>query len=110
MSKGAATEGVLGSLHAKVARVMAKVLEKYERDLDAAAAAEGISDATEELLLKEPNPAMLSAIAKFLKDNDISADTGDLEDLNSIQHRLAEKRKRRGNIVPLREVSVAESG
>jgi hypothetical protein len=43
------------------------------------------------LALKEeapPNPALLAGAAKFLKDNDVTADPADNEDLKGLQARL----------------------
>ena len=114
MAKGAATEKALAGMHSLLARVLTKTLEKYEKSLDlldkldkddlenefiAAAIAE----------IGEPNPAMLSVIAKFLKDNEIAFDTEEVETLNSTERRLAERRearKRAGinlSVVPLHE-------
>ncbi len=99
MAKGAANEHTLGKLHSHLARVFTRVLEKYERGLEALDALprdEVESELLEELLkIGEPNPAMLSAIAKFLKDNDIGMDSGAVEELNSTQRRLEERRAAR---------------
>lgn len=43
------------------------------------------------LALKEeapPNPALLAGAAKFLKDNDVTADPADKEDLKTLQAQL----------------------
>lgn len=99
MAVNAATEGALGRLHAQLAKVFCKVLEKYEADLSALESID--RDKIEEDMLsalmeiKEPNPAMLSAISKFLKDNDIGVDSQALEDLNSTARRLEERREAR---------------
>jgi len=99
MAKGAASERMLGGVHSQLARVFSRVLEKYERGLEALDniprdQVEG--DLIEALMdLSEPNPAMLSAIAKFLKDNDIGIDSDEVEKLNATERRLADKRKAR---------------
>ena len=99
MAKGAANEQTLGKLHSHLARVFTKVLEKYERGmeaLDTLPRDEVESDLLEELLkIGEPNPAMLSAISKFLKDNDIGMDSEAVEELNSTQRRLEDRRAAR---------------
>ena len=99
MAKGAANEQTLGKLHSHLARVFTRVLEKYERGMEALdnlPRDEIESDLIEELMkLSEPNPAMLSAIAKFLKDNDIGMDSEAVEELNSTQRRLEERRAAR---------------
>lgn len=99
MSKGAATEKSLSRVHSQLARVFSRVLEKYEKGLealDSIPTGEIEADMIEVLAeISEPNPAMLSAIAKFLKDNDIGMDTEEVADLNSTERRLAEKREAR---------------
>lgn len=99
MAKGAAKEESLGRLHSHLANVFTKVLEKYERGLEALDAIprdEVEGDLIEALMeLSEPNPAMLSAISKFLKDNDIGMDTDEVEQLNATERRLAERREAR---------------
>lgn len=99
MAKGAAKEATLGALHSKLATVFTKVLEKYERGLDAinelpadqieADLIEAIAD------IAEPSPAMLSAVAKFLKDNEIGLDSEEIEKLNSTARRLEDRRAQR---------------
>ena len=104
MAKGAATEKALGAVHAQLAKVFTKVLTRYEQKLD-----ELTEDKLAEEMLDEfePSPAMLSAIAKFLKDNEIGLDSEEVETLNATERRLKEqreKRKRAGitlNVVPL---------
>lgn len=99
MAKGAATEKQLGAVHAMLARVFTKTLEKYEKQLDVLDNLDRDTVAEDMLAviseLGEPNPAMLSAISKFLKDNDIGFDSEEVETLNSTERRLAEARKRR---------------
>lgn len=60
------------------------------------------------LALKEeapPNPALLAGAAKFLKDNDVTADPADKEDLKSLQVQLkAAAEARRIRKRPLLEV------
>lgn len=96
MAKGAAKEQELGGLHSALAQVFKKVLKKYERNLDIV---ENMT--TEELTnemvgeIEDPNPAMLSAIAKFLKDNEISMDSESVDELNSTSRRLKERREAR---------------
>ena len=105
MAKGAAKEKQLGSLHTTLARVFEKVLLKYEMDLKVIEKFGGTDEdgelVADDLMvamlaeLGEPNPAMLSAIAKFLKDNDIGMDSEAVEELNSTQRRLEERRAAR---------------
>ena len=106
MAKGAATEGKLGSLHNKITEVFIKVLERYEARLDVldTLTADEIEDEMLRELMEDgalPNPAMLSAITKFLKDNEISFETEKLDELSDVERRLAERREKRGNITSL---------
>lgn len=115
MAKGAANEGRLGTLHSKITEVFIQVLERYETRLDLR---EQLStdDLQEEILAKlldmdfEPNPAMLSAITKFLKDNEISFDTEQLEQLSDQERRLKERREKRGSIASLSTLKVVGDG
>lgn len=96
MAKGAASEEALGGMHSLLARVFIKTLEKYERQLDEIGREEIESDLVEAMMEKfEPNPAMLSAVAKFLKDNDIGLDSEEVDALNATERRLSESRERR---------------
>lgn len=99
MAKGAANEQSLGGLHSMLTRVFQKVLAKYEAQLDSLDNIDR-DDVAEDILamiaeIAEPNPAMLSAIAKFLKDNDIGMDSEEVDELNATQRRLAERREAR---------------
>jgi hypothetical protein len=51
---------------------------------------------------------MLSAISKFLKDNEIMYDSEEIDQLSSTQRRLAEMKKKRGNVVTLDNIPLAE--
>lgn len=99
MAKNAATSDQMATIHSKLAKIFTKVLEKYERgmqaldDIPADQIEEDMLDAL--LEIQEPSPAMLSAIAKFLKDNDIGLDTEEVDELNSTQKRLEERRNAR---------------
>jgi len=98
MAKGAATEETLGKVHKQLARVFNRVLEKYEMQLRAI---ENIKpeeieqDMLEELMKTDPNPAMLSAISKFLKDNEIGIDNEEVQELGLTQRRLRDRREAR---------------
>lgn len=106
MAQGAAKEGALGALHSKITSMFIKVLARYEDRLDALETVnpDDITDEVLAALLDEsamPNPAMLGAITKFLKDNAISFDTEKLEELSGTEKRLQERRAKRGNVVSL---------
>jgi hypothetical protein len=112
MAKGAAKESQLGALHAKVAAVFMKVLATYEARLDAVEAVDK-SDIEDEVLAQllddgaMPNPVMLSAITKFLKDNSVEFDNEHIEEMSNTQRRLEERRKLRGNVVSLTTLSAS---
>lgn len=110
MAKGAAKEDALGKLHVTLTNVFIKVLEKYEADLTVSD--EEIDDeVAETILATEPNPAMLSAISKFLKDNEIMYDTEELNKLSATERRLQELKQARGSkVVDLAGLPVADNG
>jgi len=115
MAKGSAMEHTLGNLHAKIAQVFEKVLATYEKRLDAV---DGLntSDMEEDMLAIlmsdniMPNPAMLAAVTKFLKDNDIAFDTEEIEKLSATEERLAARRSRRANLASLTNLALVENG
>lgn len=113
MAKGAATEKTLGKLHDMLAGIFIKTLQQYEQKMDAVELLdldELENDVLAALLEKgvEPNPAMLSAISKFLKDNEIMYDTEQLEELSSLERRLKDKREKRGNVISLGNLAVQD--
>lgn len=112
MAKGAATENRLGKLHDMLTSIFIKTLKQYEQKMGAMEALdldELENDVLVALLEKgvEPNPAMLSAISKFLKDNEIMYDTEQLEQLSTLERRLADKKKARSNVVTLDGLEVS---
>lgn len=120
MAKGAAREDKLGKLHSTLTTVFIRVLEKYEMQLavlekfgERGDDGEVLADefmAAAILELGEPNPAMLSAISKFLKDNEIMYDSEELDQLSATQRRLEEMRKKRGNVVSLNNLPAVDAG
>lgn len=111
MAKGSANETVMGNLHAQVARVFTKVLASYEGRLDALEKIdpEKVEADMLEALLGEnsmPSPAMLSAITKFLKDNDIGFDTQEIATLSATDERLRARKAKRSNLVKLSNLSL----
>lgn len=111
----AAKKSELGAVHAALTKVFIRVLERYMKNLDELEALRGnaelaedindeIADEAMQLIMPEdlmPNPAMLSAVSKFLKDNEIRFDDEDVDKLSTLERSLAEKRKVRGNVVSL---------
>lgn len=109
MSKTAATEALMGALHAKIAAVMAKTLDNVQaaQDAWADALANANPDEVMAAVLEMPDvsPAFLSAVTKFLADNKITCQPEDDANMGGLAQQLADKRanrKRRavGNIVP----------
>ena len=115
MSKNSATEKVLGDLHSKVATVFQKVLTRYEARLDVFEAGVSPEDMTDDVLSEllsdgaMPNPAMLAAITKFLKDNSIAFDTEEVDALNDQERRLAERRNNRKGVGSLAHLALVSN-
>lgn len=103
MSK--ATDKLLGELHGRLASSMlsalaasetaAKLLDEYEDECPPAVAAFLVKT-------RDTNPALLTAVAKFLKDNSITCAIEDNDDMSELDKLLKEKRdkKRVGNVIP----------
>lgn len=101
----AAKEDVLGTLHEKVAQVMTQALDVNDKAqqlyLDGPDTTE---DGTDVLPPPEINPALLGAITKFLKDNNVTCAPADSEALKGLEYRLnAKKQSKRkvGNVTHL---------
>jgi hypothetical protein len=106
MAKGAASEESLGKLHDKLATVLARVIDGYIKRLDV------IENVTPEQLEDEmlaelfndnamPNPAMLTVVSNFLKNNEIRFSTEEVSKLGELNEQLAIRRKARGSIASL---------
>ena len=104
MAKGAAKELDLGRVHALVTKVFTKVLEKYLEDLervDVPTDAEIEDDMAAVVVDLGPNPAMMGAITKFLKDNSVAFDDEAVKGLSNLQQSLDQRKKARSNVVSL---------
>jgi hypothetical protein len=114
MAKGASTEARMGSLHSKLTELFIKIVSKYEADVDAinmddeALADELVASAVLEGLL--PSPAMLGAIAKFLKDNSISIESEQVDELSAMEQRLALKKRNRPNLATVTNLPLINNG
>jgi hypothetical protein len=98
MAKGASTEVQMGKLHLKLTELFLNILNKYENDLSAM---DNVGEELLDELMAEgnmPNPAMLGAITKFLKDNSISLESEALDELSDMERRLVNKKKNRPNM------------
>ena len=101
-----ATDVLLGELHGKLAKSMLQALATSE-------VAESLLDEYREELPTDvinflsktagTNPSLLTAIAKFLKDNDITCVVEDNKGLTELEERLKTKTKRVGNIIPIQD-------
>lgn len=111
MTIKAATEETLGALHAKVAKVMANVLDVYETSQEVyLKLAEAAENDVEVLANLPPAPEvsapMLSAMTKFLNDNKISAEASAGETVSELAQKLQARQRRGrsvGNVVHLDE-------
>ena len=116
MSKGAATEQQLGKLHSNLASILTKVLAGYEKKMELVQQVLDAADPEDEMisvLLQqniEPSPAMLSAVAKFLKDNEISVDSQELNELSAQEERLANRKRNRPDLKSITNLKVVENG
>lgn len=111
MARGAAKEQAMGDLHQKVAEVFLRVLQKYETFMDLADTTRNKTaeeEAVNVLLDMDPNPAMMGAITRFLKDNEIAFDTEELEKLSDTEQRLRARKEKRGQLINLGQLALVE--
>ena len=108
MSKNNATDTQLGELHGKLAQSMLKALDASN------AAADLIAEYADEIpgpvltylsTQAAASPSLLTAIAKFLKDNEITCQVDESNEMGELEKRLASKKTRKavGNVVPFEE-------
>lgn len=108
MAKGAAKQEALGGLHKVLTTVFQRTLDNYIAKIEAEAKLLDSGDLEDELLASilekgfEPNPAMLGAITKFLKDNEIAFDDEDINKLSKTEQALKDRREARSNVTQLR--------
>lgn len=98
-----ATEDQLAQLHRKVAETMVAALDQSDRagHLLAKYALEDTLPRDVQKFLedaREINPSLLTSATKFLKDNNISCDPGEDENLAELEDRLKRKRTTKGNV------------
>ena len=103
MTKKTATDKQLGELHGVLAERMKLALESADSAqylLDEFA--EDLPTPVIEYLEKQTaaSPALLTAVAKFLKDNSITCAVEDSAEMTDLQKRLKEKQRRKkvGNV------------
>ena len=103
MASNAANEQELGDLHNITAKVLKQTLDVFDVAQKAYILTDGLArEANEEegiaaLYVAPPvlAPAMLAAIIKFLKDNDITAAPEQGNEVSALEDALARKRARR---------------
>lgn len=110
----AANKDELAGLHKLLTKVFVKVLKQYETGLDNQTKATGdVSDDMVDELMDSGvtiSPAMLSAVSKFLKDNEVTFDAEQLEELTALEERLNDKKQNRGNLVSLNTLPRIQNG
>lgn len=114
MTKQTATDKELSKLHKKVAKAMLQQLddaEEAQKLLDR----KYFDDEENEVFIPEDvrmflkkcvsaSPALLTAITKFLKDNEITCQVDESDEMSDLQKRLANKqRKSVSNVIPIGE-------
>jgi hypothetical protein len=95
-------------LHERVADMFLKIIEKHNKMMDVMdGMVEGNLDkdtVTDEVLNSfieqgaMPSPAMMSAITKFLKDNEIMFEREKIEEVSAQQRALEERKRQRPNL------------
>lgn len=117
-NKGAAKEAAVGKLHALATQVFTRVLEQYISKLDELDNpsvddfnAEYEAELEEAIRPFEVNPAMMGAITKFLKDNNVTFDDEAINNLSGLQQSLDARKNRRSNVVSLTQLkAVGDDG
>lgn len=112
MTKKAASEGTLGALHSKVAKIMTGALDVYDTEQELyLKQAEMIKEHADDpelvdklagMTAPQPNASLLSVITKFLSDNQITCVAEESAELSDLQKSLEERKKTRrkvGNVV-----------
>lgn len=104
---GRATEDQLAKLHNKVAETMIAALDQADRaahllikytvdsEVELPSDIRGFLEDTQEI-----NPSLLTSATKFLKDNNISCDPAEDEQLSDLEKRL-KKKKTKGNVTEI---------
>lgn len=109
MANVGAKQSVLGDVHKLAATIFLRVLQKYNKNLDELNDY-SITELMEEELIKAnlmPSPAMMNAIANFLKQNNIEAELEEVKGMTELERSLKERAKHRSNIVSLASVKAA---
>ena len=96
MSKNSADEAHLGELHNILTKTYIKLLSDLKDK--------------EGNIVKDVSPALLSSVAKFLKDNEIQFSSIDVDNLKDIKDRLEQNSNLRNSqkVVNIRSLSITE--
>lgn len=89
MSKGAASEEVLGQLHARVAEVLLAMLEKREYE----------DPETGETVPLDPDPRIISSAVTFLNNNKVKMSPFLDNTVSEIQKKLDAKKGKRFSVI-----------
>jgi hypothetical protein len=100
-----ASDKMLGELHGHLAKAMLSTLSANDRAATILETYDDLPDEVREFLedLSNTNPAFLTAVSKFLKDNQITCSIEDSKELSELEQTLQNKRKRVGNVIPIQE-------
>lgn len=101
--KGPATEGVLGELHQKVAKVLINALDNVITTQEAGGVTAGADGDMVEIPL---NPALLSVAIKFLDSNKITCAPEAGNAMSDLERKLKDRqatRRQVGNVVHLEQ-------
>ncbi len=107
MTTNAASEQELGKLHNKVAKVMVRALDQFEKSQDVYDTVLINAEDNPDSLIARPeiSPALLGVMTKFLNENKITCTPEESETMSELEQTLADKRTRRrprkqvGNVV-----------
>ena len=104
----AATQSRMFLLHERVADMFLKIIDKHNKMMDVTDAmvagnldTKAVSEEVLNAFIEQgamPSPAMMSAITKFLKDNEVMFEREKLEEVSAQQKALEERRKSRPSL------------
>jgi len=94
MSKGASPEKQLALLHKKLAATMIAALDSSDKAIYLLGKFKDLPHEIEKFLKDacDVNPALLQAVSKFLKDNDITCPQDESTEVDALATRLQKKR------------------
>ncbi|HXB10939.1 MAG TPA: hypothetical protein VNZ45_03055 [Bacteroidia bacterium] len=104
MTKAAGTEKELAALHKKLTKSMLAALDSSNTAISLLEEFPDLPSEVKDFLEDhaQANPALLQAVSKFLKDNDITCPQDESQELSSLAQRLKNKRSV-GNVTHIDE-------